>query len=589
MTIGTKSNSASASTGRSTWDAVVVGSGMGGMTAAAYLAANGKRTLVLEQGDVLGGCTHVFRRKGFEFDVGVHYLGDCGRPEGNIPTILRGLGAEERIEFREIDPDGFDVLAFPSVTFRVPRGWDAYRERLLATFPGDAAGLRRYLRIMRKLADAVDRGRTPASLSGVASMAARAGWAAPFAMVPLSRLFDVCGLSAGPRLVLAGQTPAFAAPADRAPAVVQAGFLKNYLEGGAYFPVGGGQVLAATMAEVVRANGGDFRLNARVHQVLVDDGAVSGVQLDSGEVITAPVVVSNADLKRTYAELLPPHAVSSMRRKRVSRSAMAWPLFNTYLGLDVDLSESTGDAQIWKFGSDGDFGAMQKAIGWQAAGRDRELWLRKVRDNASAMIHISTNKDPGTGLAPEGHSSVEVMTFLPPDHDLWGVHQGGPAHGEKYRGNPDYTSTKEAVTEILIDLAAEVIPNLRDHILWKESGTPITQERYTRSTAGGSYGIEMRLLQTGPLRPKPTTKIRGLYLAGASLGWGPGVEGVMLSGVGATGAALGRDLLGEIRAGNVFGDIEHLPKRPKNWDPLAICTDTVLRGSKARAREEASR
>lgn len=564
------------------WDVIVVGSGMGGMTAAAYLAANGRRTLVLEQGDVLGGCTHVFRRKGYEFEVGVHYLGDCGSPDGNIPTMLRGVGVDKRVEFREIDPDGFDVLVFPSVTFKVPRGWDAYRDRLIETFPEDAAAIRRYLRIIRKLADAVDRATTPASHRGTATMMWRAGWAAPLAMVPLARLLDLCGVRAAPRPVLCGQTPAYAAPAGRAPAIVQAGYLKNYVEGGAYFPVGGGQVLSATMVEVVRANGGDFRLNARVEKILVDDGRVTGVQLAGGEIITAPVVVSNADLKRTYAELLDPSVVSPIKRKRVAGYRMAWPLFNTYLGLDTDLSETMTSGQIWKFRADADFGALQKAVDWQAAGGDRERWLRLVRDNIGAMIHIATNKDPVTPLAPAGHSVVEIMTYLPPDHDLWGLGDAGPAGGEKYRDNPEYLAVKDAVTEILIDLAAEVIPGLREHIVWQEAGTPITQERYTRSTAGGSYGIEMNLSQIGPLRPAPKTGIRGLYLAGASLGWGPGVEGVMLSGVGAAGAVLQRDLFTEIRTGTVFGNADQIPDRGDQWDPLAVATDTTLRGQKTR-------
>ncbi|MFE7720363.1 phytoene desaturase family protein [Nocardia rhizosphaerihabitans] len=563
------------------WDAIVVGSGMGGMTAAAYLAADGRRTLVVEQGDVLGGCTHVFRRKGFEFEVGVHYLGDCGRPEGNIPTILRGLGIDKHIEFEEINPDGFDVLAFPSVTFAVPRGWDAYRDRLIETFPDDEAALRRYVRIIRKLADAVDRATTPGSIRASAAMAARAGWAAPFAVMPLTRLFDFCGVGPAPRPVLGGQTPAYATPGNRAPAIVQAGFLKNYVEGGAYFPVGGGQVLSATMAEIVRANGGDFRLNARVRKILVEGGRVRGVELDGGERITAPVVVSNADVKRTYLELLDPSVVSPLKRKLVSGYTMAWPLFNTYLGVDIDLSKTMTSSQIWKFRADADFGPMQEALSWEAAGRDRTRWLQAVRENIGGMIHLAGNKDPNTPYAPAGQSVVEIMTYLPADPDLWGI-TAGPVAGEKYRDNPAYLELKDAVTEIMIDLAAEAIPNLREHLVWKEAGTPITQERYTHSTSGGSYGIEMSLRQLGPLRPGPKTEIGGLYLAGASQGWGPGVEGVMLSGVGAAGAVLRRDLFAEIRGGAVLGNPDQLPAHGKNWDPLAVATDTKLRGQKAR-------
>src|SRR3970040_1498800 len=95
------------------WDAIVIGSGLGGLTAAAYLATNGRRTLVLEQHYVAGGNSHVFRRKALkgklelEFDVGVHYIGDC-QPGGLIPSLLRGVGIADRIEYGERDPEGVD-------------------------------------------------------------------------------------------------------------------------------------------------------------------------------------------------------------------------------------------------------------------------------------------------------------------------------------------------------------------------------------------------------------------------------------------------------------------------------------------------
>src|SRR4030067_1101155 len=99
---------------QSDWDAIVVGSGLGGLSAAAYLATNGLRTLVLEQHYVAGGNAHVFRRKQmFEFDVGGHYLGDCG-PDGLIPTVLRGVGLDGEIAFLELDPDGVDTPVFPA-------------------------------------------------------------------------------------------------------------------------------------------------------------------------------------------------------------------------------------------------------------------------------------------------------------------------------------------------------------------------------------------------------------------------------------------------------------------------------------------
>lgn len=118
------------------YDAVVVGAGLGGLSTAAFLSTNGRRTLVLEQNQVVGGSSQVFRRQGnkYEFDVGVHYIGDCA-PGGTVDRLMRGLGLQDRIEFAELDPDGFSTITLPTVSFRVPRGWQAYEDRLVETFP----------------------------------------------------------------------------------------------------------------------------------------------------------------------------------------------------------------------------------------------------------------------------------------------------------------------------------------------------------------------------------------------------------------------------------------------------------------------
>src|SRR4028119_2485647 len=140
----------------SDWDAVIIGSGLGGLSAGAYLAANGQRglgggqaaaggggrgglgagaslaangerVLVCEQYDVAGGCSQVFRRKReWQFDVGLHYVG--GVHTGDIASVLRGVGLEGRMDWIEMDPDGFDTLLFPEHSVRVPKGWDRYAE-----------------------------------------------------------------------------------------------------------------------------------------------------------------------------------------------------------------------------------------------------------------------------------------------------------------------------------------------------------------------------------------------------------------------------------------------------------------------------
>jgi all-trans-retinol 13,14-reductase len=157
-----------------------------------------------------------------------------------------------------------------------------------------------------------------------------------------------------------------------------------------------------------------------------------------------------------------------------------------------------------------------------------------------------------------------VMTAVPANPELWSARPGD------YRRDPSYLALKEELSAMLLDRALGAIPALRGApVAWSELSTPLTQERYTRSTGGASYGLEPNTRQFGPRRPGTRTEIKGLFLAGAALAWGPGIEGSMSSGMHAAAALLDRDLVREVRAGAVIADPARLSQPSADWDPLA--------------------
>lgn len=539
---------------QSDWDAIVIGSGLGGLTTAAYLATNGLRTLVLEKHYVAGGNAHVFRRKQmFEFDVGVHYLGDCG-PDGTIPTVLRGVGLEGKIEFLEMDPDGFDTLMFPGIEFRVPKGRDRYRERLVATFPDDETGLHRCLDVLQGVASEFAKVKLPVEPEDVPRLMQDAPNFMKWGMRTLGELFDDCGLGQKARAILAAESGTYALPPSRAPVIMQAVLIDHYLKG-AYYPKGGGQVLPAHFVDVIRSNGGEVRTRAGVERILVEDGKAAGVRLTTGEEFRAPVVVSNADLKRTFLEMVGEEHLSPQTVARVRQYRMALPLFCVYLGLDIDLSERMPNTNYLY------------STSFDTEGLYQDCYEGRVPSELTLFITVASVKDPHTeAIAPEGHSNLQIMTMVPADYSLWGIEKG-PASGEKYHRNPAYQSLKQRLTDALVEGAERVIPGIRDHIVWKEAATPISQEHFTFSTGGTSYGIELTVDQFGPNRPSPETEIDGLFLAGASTVFAHGIAGVMRGGVGCASAILGRDLQSEVAAGRVFGDPARLSGGGPDWDP----------------------
>jgi phytoene desaturase len=559
------------------WDAIVVGSGLGGLTTAAYLQANGLRTLVLEQYAVAGGSSHVFRRKRmWEFDVGVHYIGDCG-PDGLIPTVLRGVGLDGRIEFLPMDPDGFDTVLLPDLEFRVPKGWDRYRDRLVEAFPEERKGLERCVSVMAGVAREMMAGGPPRGPMGMVRFAVRSPNTIRWARRPLSALFDACGLSERSRAVLAAESGDYGAPPSRASILMHSLLMDHYIRDGAYYPRGGGMTLAAGLVDAIGSNGGRVRTQARVERILVERGRAAGVRLAGGEELRAPIVVSNADVKRTLADLVGPDHLSSKTLERVRRYRMSLPLVSVYLGLEMDLRERMPNTNYFVLPS------------YDVEEGYRACYEGRMPDEPSFYMTSASVKDPqATEIAPPGCSSVEIIAMAPGDHSFWGVGEG-PAAGESYRRNPAYRSVKDELAEALVESADRVLPGLRDSIAWQECSTPITHERYTLASDGTSYGLEHSPGQSGAMRPRPRTEVPGLHLVGASTLFGHGIAGVMFGGLACASSVLERDLRSEVAAGTVFGDPSRLTAGGPGWDPLEACRrlSEKPRAAVAGARETA--
>ncbi len=538
------------------WDAVVVGSGLGGLACAAYLAAAGTRTLVLEAHYVAGGNSQVFRRRrkgrAYEFDVGLHYIGECG-PEGSITRILRGVGCAERVRFRPLDADGFTTLVFPDLTFRVPAGWDHYRARLLQTFPGEAAALGAVVDVMREVAE--ESRQLANGEFGGADLLTRAPRLVEWGLRPIPELLEAHGLSPRPQAVLLGESGDYGVPPSRTPVALQAGLTDHYMRG-AFYPEGGGQVIAARLVEVIRAHGGEVRTHTPVSRIRVEDGRVVGVELASGAIIDAPVVVSNADLKRTVTELVGERWFSPAVVERVRAYRMTLPLFVVYLGVELDLvARAMPNTNWFLWGS------------YDIEGVYRNLEEGRLPGEDFVYVTVASLKDPANRrLAPPGYANLQIMTMVPRDYARWHVTPADVAAGTYHR-DPTYRQVKAELGARLLRAAERVVPDLGRHIDWQETATPVTQERFTHSTGGTSYGIEFAVDQMGPLRIGPATEVAGLFLCGASTPSGHGIGSVLRGGVAAAGAVLGRNLLRALARGEVLGDPTLLPPLRDDWDP----------------------
>ncbi|MGL6235472.1 MAG: phytoene desaturase family protein [Segniliparus sp.] len=566
------------------WDAIVIGSGLSGISAAAHLAACGKSVLVLEQYQVIGGSSHVFRReRKWGWDVGVHHMGDCG-PGGILPALFQSLGADGRVEFLELDPKAFETYQLPDVSFAPPRGWQEYENRLIETFPDETAAIKKFVPLLRK-AGSFDRDRGPSSLLRSTLGVLKTGSAARWLASSSQAVFDHFGFSKNLQIVLSSPFGSIDCPPSRLPFGIYAIFQRMFIHGGSWYPKGGGQTLSAHLADVVRSYGGEIRVNAFVDKIVIESGRAAGVRLRDGTHYSAPVVVSGADIKKTMLQMVGEEHISRRYARRIAKYKMATPFFNAYIGLNTNLADTMTAQDIFVYPTVIGFDELERRF--DPKGKPRAEWLDLLRREAPVYIHSSNVKDrAGTRYAPAGHSAVEIMLPLPMDYASWGIAEED-FRGAGYRRSSDYRQLKDEILDILIERADSAIPNFADSVVYKELSTPVTQERYTRTTEGSAYGIEFNRKQAGPLRPGVRTPVKGLFLCGSSTSWGPGTEAALVSGRWAASAIVGRDLQKEASSGARLVDPRVLTPLEDGWDPLELSQRVAVQHGRSETRRAA--
>ncbi len=504
-------------------DVVVIGAGLGGLMTAARLAQAGRRVAVLDAHYVAGGCATMFSRGSgadrYAFDIGLHYVGGCG-PGGRVPRVLDEVGV--KVEWRPLDQDGFDELIFPDFRFRIPASEALYRERLVAMFPKEIAGIDRYMRMCREVRQ-LGRPDAPKGWRFLWEVATSGRLAASNKGATLGAFLDSVTQNAQLRAVIAGQNGDYGVAPGRVSLMLHCGLANHYFDG-AYYPRGGGQVIADGLATRIEALGGSIHLRHPVESVLVEGGRAVGVRYrgphgETGEV-RAPVVVSNADIKRTVLELLPGGSAPPGLRERAQAWEMGGAIFLTCLAVRTDLRAlGMGATNYWQF--DGyDFDALY------AEGQTGPL--PPVR---GCYITSATLKDPGTpGHAPIGVDTVEIMALMPGRLDAWGVSEA-EARAPGYRKSAVYQAHKASVEENLVGRLEGLFPGSTANVVHRESATPVSHTRFTWASGGSGYGLAATPAQFLGNRPGYASGVPGLYLCGASTRSGHGITGALGSGV----------------------------------------------------------
>jgi phytoene dehydrogenase-like protein len=501
-------------------DVVVIGAGPGGLSAAAYLATHGRRVVVVEAREVVGGHMSAFTHSDHEFDIGLHFT-----TADPVRAMLEPVGVD--VELRDLG-DRLGTVLLPGRRLTVPRGTEAVRGLLHEEFPGERATVDTFFTTLRAINDEMAHMPERPRLRDLPEMTWGSRHLLRHARSTLGGYLDTLRPSAELRAVLASFASEGALPPSRLSLLVYA-VMSSRMDGMAY-PVGGSQVISEGLASVVRDHGGELVLGAEVDQILVGGGRVRGVRVRPASWDTSPepaydihadTVVSAVDVKRTYLRLLDPEDAPGklVRRARAYESAL--PFFVVYLVLDRDLAAEGYPTVNTTVLADVGVEAMYRGLG---AGR--------LASHSSLYLWIANLADPGNPrLCRPGQTNLQLLTAAPSAHDFWGAAPGRTTGAR-------YVARRRELRNRLMTLAERAVPGIEDAIVFEESAGPITEERLMRVTDGTAYGLALTPAQTIG-RPGHATPLEGLYLAGAGSRGGVGLVGTLNGGVGAASAVTG--------------------------------------------------
>jgi all-trans-retinol 13,14-reductase len=509
------------------YDAIVIGSGIGGLATAALLAKHGgKKVLVLERHYTAGGYTHVFRRPGYEWDVGVHYIGDVA--PGSVVRALFDEVSDAGIEWADMG-DVYDRVVIGPDAYDFPKGREKLRATLKSRFPGEEAAIDAYFAaVERALATSLPF-HAEKALPGV--LAAMAGPLLRRAFLKWSDRTTrevLEGLTRNQRLiaVLTGQFGDYGLPPAESSFMIHAMVANHYFEGG-FYPVGGSGVFAETIGPVIEKAGGKVLINAEVAEVVVAGGRAVGVKMAAdGAVLRAPVVISDAGVSNTFARLVPREV--AQRYRLLEKLKKVKPSI-AHLCLYIGFKHSAEELRIPKFNL------------WLYPHENHEKSFADSRGNPDAalpLLYVSfpAAKDPDFARRHPGRATIDLVTAAPYE---WFAKWEGSRW--KKRG-ADYEAFKEQLANRMLERLYEHQPQLRGKVDFYELSTPLTTQHFCNYATGELYGLDHTPERFRQRFLRPATPIAGLYLTGQDVVT-CGVAGALFGGVLTASVLLKRNLV----------------------------------------------
>ena len=481
------------------YDAVIIGSGLGGLECAHILSKAGMSVLLLERGTQAGGCLQSYRRLGLAFDTGFHYVG--GLDEGqSLHSAFRHLGLL-RLPWQRLD-NHFDRVTIGNQTFSFAQGYDAFVETLTAAFPAERDALNKYADMLKQCGEQQFDALNPQT--GESSV--------------LSRFFETSAYQYltetfhDPLLinVLCGTSLKMELRKESLPLFTFAHGNGSFIES-SWRLKGDGSLIVNSLTDGIRMHGGEIICNTEVRELVEKDGKLVHAVCSNGEIYEGTIFISNIHPAVTCNLVK-----QSSRMKKVYRSRITH-LENTFGMFTVSLRIKPQTLRYFNWN--------------QYIYKEPDVWTFHLKNNPVSGVLVSCR------IPEDGSKYVQQVDLLTPRNwsecEQW-------SHTEVGRRGEDYKAMKKRVADECITLAERFIPGLRDRITGCYTSTPLTYRNYTLTPEGSAYGLRKDFRNPIITLLSPRTPIPNLLLTGQNLML-HGLHGVTMTALFTCAEVLGKE------------------------------------------------